>query len=130
MAALVTVADYILEARVLLQDTVPPYRYPDDDLVTGINLAMAEIDRLRPDIFLDAKYTTSNPPRSLLSVPTPPTYSSAAEATVVPLPPQYKVSVIYYIAGNAQLRDTEDVTDKRASEFLNKFTAQLLTVEA
>jgi len=130
MAALVTVADYIAEARVLLQDTVSPYRYPDDDLVTALNLAMAEIDRLRPDIFLDAKYTTNTAPRTQLSVPSPPTYSSASESTVIPLPPQYKVSVVYYVVGNAQLRDTEDVSDKRASEFLNKFTAQLLTIEA
>ena len=40
--ALDTVADYIHDARVLLQDEVAPYRYSDTQLVTSLNYAFME----------------------------------------------------------------------------------------
>jgi hypothetical protein len=51
MTALVTVADYVSDARVLLQDTVEPYRYADTELVTGLNFALMECRKQRIDLF-------------------------------------------------------------------------------
>ena len=52
-----TVADYAATARSQLQDLVgPPYRYSDDDIVGALNQALAEMGRVRPDLFLDLKY--------------------------------------------------------------------------
>lgn len=109
--ALDVVSDYITEARVLLQDQVSPYRYADSDLVTALNLAMLEARRLRPDLFLAA---TS-------AVPT----FTANNATAVPMDPMYRVAFVYYIVGNAHLRDEESPEDTRATAFMAAFNKQL-----
>ena len=127
---LVTVGDYVASARTLLQDLVAPYRYSDDDLITGLNLGLYEATRLRPDIFLDAIYTGVVPASSALSAPNPTMYSSLSEAVATNIPPPYRLAFTYYIVGNAQLRDSEEVQDARASQFLNKFTMQLLDIKA
>jgi hypothetical protein len=44
--------------------------------------------------------------------------------------PMYRVSLLYYICGQAQLRDDENTQDARASVFLNKFVAQMLTIQS
>ena len=116
--ALDTVADYVRDARVLLQDTVADYRYSDFDLVEGLNLGLLEIRRLRPEL-VRAYFRTSIP-----------TYSSTAQATAVPMDYQYRVPLLYYICGHAQLRDDENTQDARATIFLNKFTAQMLAIQS
>lgn len=116
--ALDTVADYITQARVLLQDTVATYRYSDAELVSGINLGLLEMRRLRPDL-LRSYFSTSIP-----------TFTTSNTAAAVPVDPQYRVSLLYYICGNAQLRDDENTQDARASVFLNKFVAQMLTIQS
>lgn len=115
--ALDTVGQIVGRARTLLQDTVEPYRYPTPDLISALNEACMEAKRLRPDLYL----------RTLkLTLP-----SFAAEADTVTeekIPSEYRVAFVYYIVGNAQLQDEEDVQDQRATVFLNKFTAQMLQV--
>lgn len=115
--ALDTVGQIVARARTLLQDTVEPFRYSTPDLIAALNEACMEAKRLRPDIYL----------RTLdLSLP-----SFTAEADTVTdskIPTEYRTAFIYYIVGNAQLQDQEDVQDQRATVFLNKFTAQLLQV--
>jgi hypothetical protein len=130
MAQFNTVADYIAETRTLLQDLVgPPYRYADADIVTSLNLAFLEINRLRPDILLDATYTgvVARNPGSIARI-VPPSFSAGVETAAVALAPQYQMAVVYYITGNVQLRDSETVQDERASEFINKFTSIMLQV--
>lgn len=115
--ALDTVGQIIARARALLQDQVEPYRYSTPDLIASLNEACMEAKRLRPDLYL----------RTLkLSLP-----AFAAEADTVTndkIPSEYRPTFIYYIVGNAQLRDEEDTQDQRATIFLNKFTAQLLQI--
>lgn len=128
MAVLETVQDYVSQARILLQDTVAPYRYDDESLVTALNLAFYEIARIRPDILIGleiSQRTTSQVDTGDADVSN---YSSAYMTDVVGLPVQYRVAALYFICGNAQLRDTEDVQDARAAAFINRFTQQLLTV--
>ena len=112
MAALATVTDYFTDARVLLQDTVAPYRYDDPSLLSALNAAFLDASRLRPDLFMNKAV---------------PSYS-AVDTTAVDVPMQYRTAFLYYVIGRAQLRDEEVTQDARASAFLSKFTAQLLSL--
>jgi hypothetical protein len=116
--ALDTVQDFVDRARVLLLDQVEPYRYPTLDLVEGMNLAILEARRLRPDL-MRAFFRSSLPD-----------FSTAAMTASVPIDEQYRVAFVYYICGHAQLRDDENNQDARSAAFLNKFVAQLLTIQA
>ena len=110
MAVLSTVIDYVREARVLLQDTLVPYRYSDDELVSSLNMGLEQAHKLRRDLFL--KYDT-----------TP--YYPALTATEVALDPGYRRAILFFMVGHAQLRDEEETTDSRASAFLTAFTSQM-----
>lgn len=116
--ALDTVQDYVDRARVLLLDQVEPYRYPTADLVENLNMGILEARRLRPDLLMSSFRTTL------------PDFSDTALSATVPIDPQYRVAFVYYICGQAQLRDDENAQDSRAALFLNKFTSQMLTIMA
>jgi len=111
MAALATVANFITTARVLLQDTAGD-RYSDAELVIALSLSMLEARKLRPDLFIgrfdDIPSYTVN------------------DSTAVEIDDQYRVPLLYYIVGHAQMRDEEDTQDARAAAFLGKFTSQML----
>lgn len=113
MAMLDTVADYVRETRVLLQDAVVPYRYPDIDLLSALNLGMLSARKLRADLFLGV---TATP------------YFTAVDTTAVTMDQQYRLPFVYFMTGHAQLRDEEDTQDARAAAFIGKFTSQMLTV--
>ena len=121
MPALETVGQYLEESRRLLQDEFTPYRFPDDDLVDALNIGLLEAKRLRADLFLP-----------LFEIPWhDPTKTTAPDlAAPVTLDPMYRSALVYYVVGRMQLRDDEPTTDQRASGLLQKFTAQLLTVNS
>lgn len=112
--ALDTVAKLIETARVLLQDTIEPYRYDDASLLVGLNAGLLEARRLRPDIFLNNSSSV-------------PEYN-VVDTTTVAIDQQFRTALLYYIIGHAQLRDEEDTQDARSSAYLNKFAAQLLVI--
>ena len=114
--ALETVANYVAEARVLLQDVVPPYRYADAELVATLNLGIMTARRNRPDLFL--------------SVVTLPQFTVAdmVNLTIFDIDPQYRVAFLFFMVGFSQLRDEEDTQDTRAAAFIGKFTQQLMTL--
>lgn len=113
--ALDTVADYVAQARVLLQDTLAnAYRYSDTEIVQSLNLGMLEARRLRADLFLGRDV---------------PDYA-AADITPVVFDDQFRMSLLYYVVGNCQLRDEEDTQDQRSIALITKFTQQLLAVAA
>ena len=121
MAALGTVQAYVDRARMLLQDTIAPFRYSNEDIVAALNLAILEMRRLRPDLMRNY----FRDPESL------PEHTTADMATSkVTLDPMYRVAVIYYICGHIQMQDEEDVTDARAAGFINKFNQQLMLLQA
>lgn len=109
-----TIEEYISAARILLQD-VDGQRWDDANFRLGLTLAFMEARRIRPDMFLRM---------------TPPDFLTADATTSVPAPDGYQPAFLYYICGHVQLSDQEDVTDQRATVFLNKFTAQLLATAA
>lgn len=111
MAALAVVSDYITEARTLLQDTVAPYRYLDTELVTALNMALLEARKVRPDLFIGLNAVQS---------------FTANDSTAVTIPEQYKNYLVFYICGNAQLRDEESTQDSRAMAFFGMFKSGML----
>jgi hypothetical protein len=110
-----TVQDYITASRILLQDTTPAPRYPDTDFQLALDIALDEAYRIRPDFFINL------PPVSIVTQPL---------TFVPPIPRGYQSAFLYYITGQVQLRDAEEVTDARSGAMLNKFTSQLLTTPA
>jgi hypothetical protein len=116
--ALSTVADYIDTARFQLQDTTVPYRYSDADIVGGLNLAIGEMVRVRPDLFFVQLRTSIT------------SYTSAAPTDPVDINLRYQQPVIYFIVGYVQLSDEEDVQDQRAVALITKFTQQLTSAGA
>jgi len=108
-----TVADYVRMTRTLLQDTVDsPYRYTDAELVAALSVGMGEAKRLRPDLFLNQ---------------TLPTYTTN-DGTAVPFDEMYRIVLVYYMCGHAQLRDDEEVQDQRAAAFMTLFNSKLTSV--
>lgn len=125
MAILQTVQDYVTQSRVLLQDLVQPYRYDDESFVTALNMAFYEVARLRPDIVLRMSKT-----QRLGSVLNNgdfevPNFSASYLSDTVPLSAQYRMPVLKFMVGYAQLRDVEDVQDQRAAAFISKFESEL-----
>lgn len=114
--ALDTVGDFITRARVLLQDEVAPYRYETDELIASLNEAHLEAKRLRPDLYLRTFEQDL------------PDYTVEGDSVEDTIPPEFRRAFLYYIVGDAQLRDDEATQDARATIFLNKFVAQLLTL--
>lgn len=119
MATLVTLQNYIDQARYLMQDTASPFRYSTEQIVAAFNIAIHEAFRVRPDLF-QAYYETDLP-----------TFDYAADlADDVAIDRSYRMSFLYFTVGYCQLADQEDTTDARASQLINKFTSQLLVVQA
>jgi hypothetical protein len=105
-----TVQDYITAARILLQDTVPsPYRYADSDLLLYLNEAFPEAKKARPDLFLSG------------TIP----YFTTVDTTTVVWDQMYRVPIVYYMVGKAQMRDGEEQTDSRSAAFLGLFIQKL-----
>ena len=111
--ALDTVQDYIDHARVLLQDTVTTYRYPDADFIMEINAGILEMRAKRPDMFIGLFDDI-------------PSYTLVTDEVFVD--PQYRMSLLYYVVGMIQLRDEEPTSDSRAGSFIAKFNNQLTNV--
>lgn len=109
---LVSVQDYITDARTILLDTVNPPRYSDDDMLVALNVTMLEARRLRPDLFVYKHYNR---------VP----MFAAVSGETVPIEPQFRLPVVYGIVAHAMLRDEEDVPIERANSFLQKFQSML-----
>lgn len=117
MADLDTVGKIVGRARILLQDTIAPYRYETPALINALNEACMEAKRLRPDFYLRTFNATL------------PSYTAEADAvTESQIPSEFRPAFVYYLVGNAQLQDDEGNEDARATVFLNKFVAQLLQV--
>lgn len=113
---LLTVADYITDARRLLLDQIEPFRYPDDDLITAFNLALLEGRRLRPDLFVY---------RNNEKVP----YYGINDGEEVPMERQFRMSFVYGLVAHALLRDEEDVQDDRANSFMTLFQSLLTGIK-
>jgi len=110
-----TVADYVADARVLLQDLIPDYRYDDASLLVAINAALLEARRIKPELFV-FNFEAGGQVQSFTEV----------DDTYVDIEPQFRLAVLHGICGHALERDQEDVQDTRATAFLALFTQGLV----
>ena len=109
-----TVADAIAQAREILLDTdaASGYRYSDSDLLTYLWDAVQLARSLRPDLYI-GQYT----------VPLPESYSMTDP---FPLPGKFFAATSTYIAGRAELRDSEFSLDGRAMAFISAMATALV----
>lgn len=110
---LLTVNDIVSDARVLLLDTVQPYRYTDPELLVGLNTALLEIRRIRADLFL-GKYKGRVPK------------FDAVDGETVYIEAQFRLALVYGTLAHALMRDDEDVEDARANAFESKMIRLLV----
>jgi hypothetical protein len=105
-----TIGGVITDARVILSD-VAGDRYTDDELISDFNNAISQTKTLRPDAFILGEAL--------------PEYTSADLAEDFPLSEIFVQSFVYFLAGNAELRDDEFAVDNRAMTLLAAFRRDL-----
>lgn len=110
-----TVADYVTDARTLLQDLIPEHRYNDPSLLTALNVALLEARRIKPELFV---YN--------LAVGGQVQSFKAVDDTYVDIEPQFRLAILHGTIGHALERDQEDYQDQRATAFLALFTQGLV----
>lgn len=108
-----TVQDYLGDARTLLLDTVPPFRYDDPSLLVSLNVALLDARRLRPDLFVYRWCETV------------PNYETN-DSEEVEIEPPFRLAILYGLCAHALSRDQEDIQDARATSFMDTFTAMLV----
>jgi hypothetical protein len=107
-----TVADYFEAVRVLLQDTMAPQRYSDQDILVGFNTMLLEARRLRADLFV-TRWGSRVP------------HFEQNDAEEVRIDPQFRLGLVYGTAAYVLTFDQEDVNDARANTFMNYFHSVL-----
>lgn len=113
-----TYSDVMSRARAILQDEDSSnYRYPDQDILDGVNDALLEVRRLRADLFASADFAVAD--KAIGDITDP-----------LPIPDMYFSVLPYFVAGYTMLRDDEFSLDSRAVNLLNKATSQLLRAAA
>lgn len=109
-----SIDDAITDTRVILNDAAAD-RYTDAQLVSDFNNAISMTKMLRPDVFkLGAvlpEFTTAD--------------LGLVQPTLFPLPGIFYQSFVYYMAGNAELRDDEFAVDGRAMTLLTAYRRNL-----
>lgn len=110
-----TVADYIKDARTLLQDKIPPYRYDDPSLLIGLNVALLEARRIRADLFVFNLLVNGQVQAF-----------TVIDDTHVAMEPPFRLALLHGLCGHALERDQEDVQDIRATTFLGLFNAGMI----
>lgn len=114
--ALLTITDYINDARTLLQDTIAPYRYQDSELVVAMNVALLEGRRLRPDLFV---FNRGNEHGGV------PSFQNN-DGTLLEMEEPFRLAFLHGMCAHALERDQEDIQDERASAFMKIFTMILI----
>jgi hypothetical protein len=110
-----SVADYVADARVILQDLVPDYRYDDPSMLMALNAALIEARRIKPELFV-YNLDTGGQVQSF----------EAIDDTYVEIETQFRLAIVHGIVAHALERDQEDYQDQRATAFLALFTQGLV----
>jgi hypothetical protein len=109
-----TVARLIADARTLIQDKIPNYRYDDASLLTALNVTMLEASRQRGDFWGFNVRTQGQVPAF-----------TAVDDTYIELEPQFRLAILHGTVGHALERDQEDYQNALATSFLLMFNAGL-----
>jgi len=123
--ALNTVADYSSDVRVLVQDTVPAFRYTDLEFLTALNVTLLEARRLRADIFIGQPF--ASPPQDYTSGDeTTSPYVAANDTTDLTwIDQQFRLGLVLGTVAHLLARDQEDVQDARSAMFMQGFNTIL-----
>lgn len=105
-----TAQTLIDEARNTLQDA-DKTRFPDTDLLVGLNDGLKLIRAVRPDLW----YGTLASP-----------LTAVALGGTLPLGPEYEPAIKKYVIHYASMRDDEYVMKGRADAFLKQFIDELV----
>lgn len=105
-----TVGDILTDARVILNDAAGD-RYTDAQLISDLNNAISSTKMIRPDAFKLGEAL--------------PEFTDAQLDSDFPLPEIFVQSFVYYLAGNAELRDDEFAVDNRAMTLLSVYRRNL-----
>lgn len=65
-----TPAEIIADARHVIQDTLVPYRFTDEEMLSFVNLALKRMAVLRPDLFAELGELTTTPNTPIQTIPT------------------------------------------------------------
>lgn len=114
MASVFTLEYTLKMARVLLQDAEKE-RYSDAELLDSLNMAITEMQRIRPDI-----PALFQPIQGF-----PWTTTSLNQGNLLPVDGKYFSPLVSFVTGWAELRDDEFATDNRAVTLLTRFQSQL-----
>lgn len=109
-----SIDDALTDARVILNDELAD-RYTDAELISDLNSAIAMTKMIRPDAFKLGEALPEFTTADLQQVP----------ETDFPLPEVFYQSFVYYLAGNAELRDDEFAVDGRAMTLLATYRRNL-----
>jgi hypothetical protein len=113
--ALDKVSDYINEARSILQDKGPVQRYPDEDLVSALGMALLEFRRVRPDLFIGTKGVPQDIGRT------------TSGTTAVVMEPMYRPTLLNLVIGHVLSRESEEQTQQSGQQMVNRAAQKLLT---
>jgi hypothetical protein len=111
-SALETITDYINDARVLLQDTIQPYRYDDTSLLTAMNVTLLEGRRIRADLFVYNKK---------IDAPSGVQFFPLNDGSRVLIEGPFRLAFLHGLIAHALERDQEDIQDDRAAKFMAIF---------
>jgi hypothetical protein len=111
-----TIDDYIADGRILLLDTISPYRYDDASLIIAMNVTLLEARRIRPDLFV---YNRCEDGRQVQHIQT-------KDGTKIQMEDQFRLGILHGMVGHALERDQEDIQDERAATFMGIFNGILL----
>jgi hypothetical protein len=109
-----SIDDALTDARVILNDQAGE-RYTDAQLVSDLNNAISMTKMLRPDAYVLGEALPEYTVADLAQVP----------ATDFPMPEVFYQSFVYFLAGNAELRDDEFAVDGRAMTLLSAYRRNL-----
>lgn len=107
------ISDAITETRIVLQDTVVPYRYSDSDLIRYLNNSLAEMRRIRPDLFV-GRFTMQLP-----------VYDETETDEPFPVGDMYFPATVNYMVAMSEMRNDQSTVDNRASIFMQIFASQM-----
>ena len=108
-----SIQDLVDDMRRLMLDQTQPYRYDDTSLIVGLNVALQEVRRLRPDLIV-CRYGVHLP------------QYDAPSGEDIPIEHQFRLPLVYGAISHTLLRDEEDVQDQRASIMRQMFEDMLI----
>lgn len=115
-----TIADAILQARYIVQDTRElSRRHSDEKLVAYFNNALSDAYKVRPDLF----FISGQSDTSWSDLPL---YTVSDIDSPFPLDGRYFTPFVDYIAGYVGMEDDEYANDGRAVGLLQRFQAKLI----